>query len=330
MRLKSGFNLAELLIFLIIVSIVLVATFTTVRPWKIVKDKNVRYRYSAVYDALNMSLYDIVFDDEKNPFKAQNDDAESFNRLCYGLTEYINTTDENCSLPPIPSNVALMQDEDFDFKTLQPHFTSLNGMNFYISSLIKDTKTPNTTKSYYNPLNPNFNLEFFLVYVDINGKEDLKRPHTIKYDPTGKNHPSVFAFAILPTGDAIPIGLAEYNIKYFQTRVSYRYKNSTYFSPYYSYHHAKHAAWDTYRGVMNPMQIAKHFREKISFTYNDAIKEILKRNRSEMYNFNNSGEFPERYSESRFAKCFPPAGTALTSYDLCTITVDTPNFGATH
>jgi hypothetical protein len=199
-------------------------------------------------------------------------------------------------------------------------------MKFYISPLIKDPIFPATSRSYFNPMNPDFRMEFFMIYVDLNGTDNPKKAHTIKHDPNGKTNPDVFAFAILPTGDAIPIGLAEYNIKYLQTRVSYRENQYIQFSPYYSLNQAKHAAWDLYK----PDNKNLIFKEKMSYTYNDYVKEILIRNKTQLYKFNESGEFPETFDSEQFEKCRPPAGTALTSYDICNITVETPNFGATH
>ncbi|MCM1339642.1 MAG: hypothetical protein NC191_08230, partial [Muribaculaceae bacterium] len=72
------------------------------------------------------------------------------------------------------------------------------------------------------------------------------------------------------------------------------------------------------------------FKEKISFTYNDYIKEILERHSSQLYNFNKNKDFPDKYSEPMFSKCIPDSTTALTVYDMCGITVDTLHFGATN
>ncbi len=325
MKLKPAFNLAELMIFLIVVSIILSIIFAVVKPKQAVSDKTVRYRYAAAYDALNMALYDLMAESSTNPFVSVSESESSgFQKLCKGLTSYINTESENCTNPPLSQSVSYMRNEDTDFRNIKPHFTSLNGMNFYLSDIIRDDVVPNTNRSYYNAEKPDFTLEFFMVYVDLNGQENLSIPHSIKYDNTGKTHPKVFAFALLPTGDAIPIGVAEYNIKYLQTRVSYKDNTSIYYSPYYSYHNAKHAAWNWYL----PGNVNNRFIERMSFTYNDYVKEILIRHGSELYKFNNGNTFPRTYTKPMFAKCNPPAGTALTVYDICNLTVDTPNYGA--
>lgn len=42
-------------------------------------------------------------------------------------------------------------------------------------------------------------LEFFMVYVDLNGTEYQNRPHTIKVDPTGKKMPDVLCSIVVDT-----------------------------------------------------------------------------------------------------------------------------------
>lgn len=322
----KAFTLAEVMMFLVVVSVLLSIIFATLKPQQVIADKNIKYKYAAVYDALNLAIYDMMDKEETNPFEQIETPEKGFKKLCTVLSDYINATTTNCN-NPLPQNVTYMTDEDFDFRTIkQPHIAALNGINLYFSELITDDVTPNADRSYYNEENPDFTLKFYMVYADLNGQDDPKRPHSILYNPESKRHPSVHAFAIIPTGEAIPIGVAEYNIKYLATRVAYKEDRAIYYSPYYSLHQAKHAAWDWYKtGNSNVV-----FNDKISFTYNDYIKEILERKSSQLYKFNNENIFPETYDNDMFSKCVPTGGTALTVYDMCSITVDTLNFGATN
>lgn len=326
MKIKSAFSLAEVMIFLVVVSILLTVLFVVSKPQQALSDKNVKYRYAAAYDALNLATFDLLGKEETNPFYNDNDPVKGFKKLCTGLAEYINNDEDvNCN-SPLSNNVAFLQNENFDFKTIQPNFTALNGMKFYISQLITDDVTPNTNRSYYNSEDPNFTLKFFMVYVDLNGKDYQARPHSIIAQDGKNKNPDVFAFAVIPTGDAIPIGIAEYNIKYLQTRVSYKENHYVYFSPYYSLREAKNRAWNWYA----PSHPNKEFKQTLSFTYNDFVKEILERHSSQLYKFNKDGAFPTTYSDGISTKCVPTSGTALTAYDMCGINVETPNFGATH
>ncbi len=324
MKLKPAFTLAEIALFFMVVAILLSILFTTIKPQQVIADKNVKYKYAAAYEALNLAIYDMGKEENTDPFlKINNDPKKGFKKLCKGLTEYINTETTNCS-KPIKNNVAHMKDENFDFRTIDPNFTALNGMKFYISELITDDIIPNTDRSYYNEENPDFTLKFYMIYVDLNGKDDPNRPHSIAYDLKGKRHPHVYAFAVIPTGDAIPMGIAEYNIKYLQTRIAYKEDHSVYYSPYYSLRQAKHAAWNWY----NPADQNITFHEKISFTYNDYIKEILQRHSSQLYKFNQENLFQETFDTNMLSKCNPIE--ALTVYDTCAITVDYIRFGSTH
>lgn len=324
MKLKPAFTLAEIALFFMVVAVLLSILFTTIKPQQVIADKNVKYKYAAAYEALNLAIYDMGKEENTDPFlKINNDPKKGFKKLCKGLTEYINTETTNCS-KPIKNNVAYMKDENFDFRTIDPNFTALNGMKFYISELITDDIIPNTDRSYYNEENPDFTLKFYMIYVDLNGKDDPNRPHSIAYDLKGKRHPHVYAFAVIPTGDAIPMGIAEYNIKYLQTRIAYKEDHSVYYSPYYSLRQAKHAAWNWY----NPADQNITFHEKISFTYNDYIKEILQRHSSQLYKFNQENLFQETFDTNMLSKCNPIE--ALTVYDTCAITVDYIRFGSTH
>lgn len=326
MKIKSAFTLAEIMIFMVVVATLLTILFVTLKPTKVLTDKNVKYRYAAAYDALNLATYDLMAKEDTDPFNVtgENSDIKGFQRLCKGLADYINTENDNCT-NPIPQSTAFLRDESTDFRKLTPNLTALNGMKFYISKLITDDIMPKDKRKYYNNEDPDFDLKFYMIYVDLNGKDFTQRPHGIVAQ-NKKTNPDVFAFAVVQTGDSIPVGIAEYNVKYLQTRVGYTENSSTYYSAYYSLHQAKHAAWNLYSSSGKNLKFIK----TVSFTYNDYIKDILLRHSSELYKFNSTGTYPENYDTSIMSKCVPPAGTLLSVYDMCSITVDTPNFGATH
>jgi competence protein ComGC len=319
MKFKSGFTLAEIVLFLIIVGILLSVGYIIVKPKQAISDKTVKYKYAAIYDALNLAIYDIVKNDDTNPF-LEDSSVNSFQKLCKGLSDYINTSEANCDVAPLNPSGTYMTNEELDFRTLSPQMTSLNGMNIYISPIVTDNAT---TPSYYHEDNPNFVLKFFMVYVDINAKENKNNPHVVKYDQSGKENPDVFAFAIIPTGEAIPIGIAEYNDKYLPTKIGYRKNHSTFYSAEtYSFRKAKQLAWNYYAAENSKL----YFSESISFTYNDFIKEILERNNSQLYNFTKYRLFEDNYNGETYADCAPATDSALTRYDICSLQVQTPHY----
>lgn len=315
MKFRPAFTLIEISIYLIIAAVLLGILFNAIKLQKVLEDKNVKYKYASVYNALDTAAFEMTNKDNTNPFVGvTGDPVGGFEKLCAALTEYINTEETNCAVSPIPDSVAYMTSETHDFQSDKPHFIALNGMKFYLSELLSDNYMPYTSRSYYRPEDPTFTLKFFMVYVDLNGKDAPQRPHSI-VPQRKKTHPDVFAFAILPTGDAIPIGIAEYDMKYFSTQIAYEEDSLIYYTPNYSLHSAKHAAWNWYKNSSSTPE----FKERVSFTYNDHIKKILLRNRSKLYNFNASGTYPETYTSTMFAKCKPSSGTALTVYDMCRI-----------
>ncbi len=328
---RKAFTLAELVMCLIIVAVLIAATFITTKPKKYLDQKTIKTKYATVYDALNLATFDLVEKDATNPFVITEEDQKvgnifHYQKLCKGLASYINTNEVSCNIPPLSNTVTYAKKDDIDFRNLTPNLETHAGVKFYISDLITDSKNPATDRSYYNPEIPNFVLQFFMVYVDLNGTEFLNRPHTIQDDPNGKSLPDIYAFAVLPTGDAIPLGIAEYDSKYFSTRLAYIEDKAKYYSPYYSYREAKHVAWGWYSSGASNI----HFKRSLAFTYNDYIKEILLRNSSQLYSFNKDGKYSETYDSELFPKCNPPAGTLLSRYDMCSIVVDTPKFGASH
>jgi hypothetical protein len=290
--------------------------FATFKPKQVVKDKRVLYRYATVYDALNASIYDLAAKDETDPFVYEQK-SEGFLKLCKGLAEYINTTEEKCNeVSPMPDITKYMQAEEQDFLKIPYYIEALNGARFYLSDVIATPDESDVEEAS--------KFRFYMVYVDLDANEDTNRPHTIKYADEGKVAPDVFAFAVIPTGEAIPMGIAEYNVNYLNTRIAYKVGSSTYFSPTYSYRKSKHLAWNYYAGAN------RKFNERISFTYNDKIRKILEEHNTQLYKFNENGEFEETYSDPIFGKCVPASDTNFTSYDICSVRVETPRYGTSH
>jgi hypothetical protein len=168
-------------------------------------------------------------------------------------------------------------------------------------------------------------MSFFIVYVDITGSEKPSDPHTIQYDETSDEFPDVYAFAILPTGDAIPLGLPEFNDRILTAKVAYKKDHITYYTQdTYSYRQAKNAAWKYYTNNNSKY----FFDKKISFTYNDFIQDILSRNSSKIYTSIDTQNYNYyRSGKSVYlSECKPDSDTALTAYNICSVQLQTPNF----
>lgn len=326
MRKKRAFTLAEVVMFLVVVSILLAIVLSITKPKQVLDNKSVQAKYASVFDSLNLATFALMDKDETDPFVLTADDVASgktnFHKLCLGLTEYINTDTEldACDITPLPE--PYLTDENRDFRNVGAHFVSLTGVKFYLSDLIVDDLTPATDRSYYDEADPDYAMKFFIVYADFNAFDQQRHAHTVKYNSAKKEPPNVFAFAIVPTGDAIPLGLAEYDPKYLAVRVSNTEDNIVRYSSNYSYREAKHVAWRFYRPTGDNVRLVK----TLPYTYNDAIKEIMLRNGSQLWAFNNDGSYEERYGTPLLMACNPPVDSSLTNFDMCSVVPNTPEF----
>lgn len=227
LKLKKGFTLAETLIVLLIISILIVATITVMKP----NDKVLKYQYSNAYTGISEGFYNVLlykydsdlFPDESGPEK-----------LCQELTDYINTLSENCS----DSKDVGLGTDIFEDEKIQ--FVSTNGMRFYFS---------NMQTISYKLNNEDHSLKYYMAYVDINGK---KGPNRLGVDSNKRNSaPDIFAFALLETGKTVPLGLPEIDDRFMQARLAY-YDNHAeiqYAEPSLPYYLAKNAAWGCYDKV---------------------------------------------------------------------------------
>lgn len=307
MKIRFGFTIAEILIVMCLISIVILSTMSILSPTTKIKQKEVTLKYAAVYNALNTAVKELVSDNETNPFTMENDEPDAQDEdgnpiseelvrakfLCKGMEDYINSIKEHCPSPSteksayLTDDASYLKDEDTDFKELKANIETINGMNIYISTML-------------NNADPEFN--YFMVYVDLNAKEGQNdKKHTIKFDPSFKKMPDVYAFAIIPTGNAIPIGLAEYSRMLLPVKIEYVDNKKIKYSQIYSYHEAKHYAWGWY-GYKDNQLIKPEFKEKIPYTYNDYIKTSLEKNGSKLYNGLNKA-YSETYTDSINSYC---------------------------
>lgn len=314
MKLKKGFTFAELMMFFVVISIILSVLFAAFNPQRVLSEKTTKYKVSNVYDALDTAAFEIVNmgNGENNPFSSEKkSENATFKTLCEGIADYINNNETNCT-KPLSNSVALMTNENLDFRNIKPNIVALNGTRIYFSDIIKNDIEEESTETDHPP------IEFVMAYADISGDENPNKPHTIAYDPSGKTAPSVFAFAIISTGDAIPLGILEYNPKYLPVKIAYSTKSRDVLHPVtYSYRQAKNAAWGWY----NEKDKSYEFKEQIPNTYNDYVKLILMSKKSQLYKFNEIGTFPEYYPTTKIQECIPEFEN-LTSYDICEIVAD--------
>ena len=260
---KSGFTLIELLIVMLIIGVISTFALKTISQ----NDKVVRYIYSNVYHNLDKALYNSYYLTKlKNPFLRKDinesgvevtiSEQERVKRLCLMLTEYINYSQINCSAAPVTTSRGFTN----------PHFTSMNGVKFYISPMY-----PNADNAEHY---------FFLVFADMNG---AKEPNSMVYNPPTTD-PDIFAFAALDIARFCPLGPPEVDTRFMQTRVTYfdAEESLTKFSTVSkAYYISKAEAWGYYLsggGVNETFYI-----ESNPLTYNGYLKNLI-RTKTNFYN----------------------------------------------
>lgn len=189
-------------------------------------------------------------DSENNSYELDSDKwANSYrHKICVGLTKYINSKrsedpyyedattindeDNYCSatwlskkaLTPniLAQRINKNKETSTDDDKIKPDFIASNGMAFYISrtvvinsagffSLLKDYD--GITKSIDDPLN------YVVIFVDINGIE--KGPSIVDTTSATSNDIDVYPFALLQTGDIIPLGPKAVTSNLISARIEY-------------------------------------------------------------------------------------------------------------
>lgn len=256
---KSAFSLAELLVVLAMLGIIVVVVMTTSAPKmkRELEKSTLKYTYASVYKDLSLAYHNgrmLGF----NPFITQEEAQEGViithsetedtgaEILCFALSSYINTTntttipryvlnadgeeqeirtnvDSGCSATKLTSELANA------FPSSKVQFYSLTGLPFYITKRLGDEE-----------------LYFYIVYVDMNGKD---APNSYDGNEDRNLPPDIYSFAILDTGYVVPIGPVESDSDILTARVGYYEEDGTVkYSKPMGYHQAKGVAWGYYSG----------------------------------------------------------------------------------
>ena len=205
----------------------------------------------------------------------------------------------NCTFSCVPKTEDLIPDPPPDppVPTSKiPIITAVNGMDFYLTQLLK---TDDGTK-------------FFIVLVNINANNGSRKEQKLTYD--GRNIPDVFAFALLENGSAIPLGAPEVDMRFLEAYVNYKdlatlKTKSTSNMPYYK---AKNKAWGFYSN-----EVAPSVNNSIGFSYNDSIQKILKDNNSKLYDNVSFETIPSDAFRNNY--CKPREGKGENNYSRCLI-----------
>ncbi len=221
MKKIKGFTLAELSFVFVFIGVVSVIAMHTMN------DRFVDFfgRYYTAYDSLSKAAYNTYIDtycrtaddalsDCKNNKEKENGRPFPKNpkELCERLSEYLNKSEDiKCSNSVI---VNALDNEFYDNKLKKKTNIQMalsNGFQLSFSPkkeiIINHAKTSNET------------IEYFIVYVDLNG--------SAKPNSTQLPHPDIVPFIVTCTGDVIPVGYPVYDKTYASARILDSQNNQT-------------------------------------------------------------------------------------------------------
>lgn len=285
---KSGFTLAELICALAVLSVCIAMAIVNIKP---AQKAAIKYLYSNAFHTTQKAFYNAMIK-QYNPFidivdkttgrklsvtHGEGEDTGT-QRLCDGLTFFINTSSTSCSSKNLASEIGTDISITSDMTDAEKgalvtnrqekiQFTTANGMQYFISGMMDKT------------LNGN-NIKFYIVYVDVNGdKEPNSLIYTKRINSRGVevvNEPDIFAFALLDSGLVCPLGIPEYDTNIMTARISYfdnegRSYQTRRSLPYYQ---AKASAW----GFYGSGDDENKYYSDVPFTMNDAIRSVLNSN----------------------------------------------------
>ncbi len=207
---KKAFSLLELMIVFVIIGII------TVIEMMILQTRINQYGalYYNIYSALKKASYNVLADmycpDENSddpecrlgprPFPDNSYD------LCKRLSEFINVPKgANCGSGENDKSKDI-NDEASNINDDTLRFTASNASHFYMSSL----------KTY--KFDSGEEIKYFIVYVDLNGKEP---PNRVDKKPQDRVLPDIVPFAITTRGETIPMGYPIYSNTYLTAKIKY-------------------------------------------------------------------------------------------------------------
>lgn len=240
----KAFTLAEFSVMLFVMSIVVLVTITTQKPF----DKALSMAYNKAYRTLYYAAYNIGLDLTAAETFPVGNAVTLCNKLADETDGYINALHDSifCDI-----GATAITDLNADsFTTLNRQFISTNGMIFYIA-------TPVSGLGFLRSVTYNSsttNLYYCVVYVDLNGDQG---PNTATWSQN--QMADIVAFVVTQEGEVWPIGYPTVDTRYFSARVKYPDDADGYSKPM-SYRDAKYAAWGN---VTNPSN-----RQSIDFMYN--------------------------------------------------------------
>lgn len=221
---KYAFTLVEILIVFVIIGIIIVLEMHILQA----QLNQYSAPYYNAYNTLSKAAYNVQADiycpDNTKPVAQQicpngpRDFPTTSEGLCNRLKEFVNTAPNqgNCKATEINDNSN--NGDQFDDKHIK--FVASNSFRYYITGL-KHIDCANSNSSSNKQLcagTTSNNVDYFVVYVDINGE---KKPNRVGMNPNDEIYPDIVPFAVTTMGEVAPMGYPIYSPIYLTAKIKY-------------------------------------------------------------------------------------------------------------
>ncbi len=236
-RFKKAFSLVEVATVMVFAGVILIYELVILNG----KINNYNSAYYNAYNTLSLLTYNVFADPEC--VNAVNDNSELGKKcygnnygnekrgfpingidLCYRFSEFLNIPksglhcgggDEDADEEKQDGVSKFTVNESADnIGKATRRFTTSNSNRFYIDDRLYEYKGDEEKFRY--PDGSDAKLEYFIVYIDINGS---KGPNKVKTEANGKYLPDIVPFAVTRRGEVIPMGYPIYSQTYMSARV---------------------------------------------------------------------------------------------------------------
>ncbi len=208
---KSGFSLIEIIIVFTIIGVVVILELIVLQG----RANQYGAAYYNVYSALKKTSYNILAD-MYCPNANSEDPAcklgprpfpDNSYDLCRRMAEFINVPNNQLTCGANAEDTTRdVNDDATNIGEDTLRFTASNSNRFYMTS--KKTYTFTTGET----------LDYFIVYVDLNGKE---KPNSATKKQASEIYPDIVPFAITVRGEVIPMGWPIFSNMYITAKIKY-------------------------------------------------------------------------------------------------------------
>ena len=217
MKNKKAFSMVELILIITLIGFIIIAELT------ILNNKTNEYGqpYFTAYNALKKAAYNVLADmycpGDACPIKdlkAPRRFPKTSEELCERLSEFINTAGttegKHCAATEGYEDINIMAD-NFDEQHDKPRMIASN------SDTSDGTSKPLRISGVKDVYGHEYNIDYFIVWIDINGE---KEPNRITCNKT-RLYPDIVPFALTTRGEVIPMGFPIYNTLYLTAKIKY-------------------------------------------------------------------------------------------------------------